>query len=247
MKLHLAGKVVLVSGGSSNIGEAITRSFSQEGAVVYVGFATEAGELRAQAMCSSLPQCSPIRLDVTSEESVQSAHDQLMQLHGHLDVLVHNAGVFTVAAQESLSQSEWDMVFNTNIQGMWRLVRLMLDLLKRGTNPAIVATSSMNALRPGFGGTAHYDASKAAVSGYVRSLAAELAPLVRVNAVAPGLVDAPYLHGDNPLGSKYESRSVQGRMVPASEIADVVLFLASVVSAPIVGQTVVADCGYMLG
>jgi NAD(P)-dependent dehydrogenase (short-subunit alcohol dehydrogenase family) len=110
---------------------------------------------------------------------------------------------------------------------------------------AIVNIASINALHPGFGKTVSYDASKGAVVAYTQSLAAEIAP-IRVNAVAPGLLDAPYLHAEgNTVREQFESRALLGRMVKPEEVAQAVLFEAE--NTAMTGQVIVVDCGYLMG
>ncbi|MDD4220567.1 MAG: SDR family oxidoreductase, partial [Sphaerochaetaceae bacterium] len=102
------------------------------------------------------------------------------------------------------------------------------------------------AFRPGFGGTAHYDASKGAVASYTRSLAKEYAPFnIRVNAVAPGLIDAVQLREHAPdLVELYEHRAALKQLVKPQEVASIVCFLSSAASRPMTGEIVRADCGY---
>lgn len=248
MDSALQGKVVLVSGGSSNLGASVCRAFSAEGAIVVCTWATPSGKVKAEALARELPRCRAVAMDVTDETSVRQALRSVEDLEGRLDVLVNNSGIFTSSDQEHLSESDWDRVFDTNVKGIWRTCRLALPLLRAARPSSIVNISSINALHPGFGGTVHYDASKGAVSAYSRSLAEEIGcDGIRVNAIAPGLLDAPYLHADgNALGPAYEQRAVLGRMVKPTDIASVAVFLASPLAGGIIGQTIVVDCGYLL-
>lgn len=248
MDSALQGKVVLVSGGSSNLGSAICRAFSAEGAVVVCTWASQGGRLRAEALARELPSCRSQAMDVRSEDSVSGALDEIARTEGRLDVLVNNSGVFTVSPQEELTEEDWDKVFDTNIKGLWRVCRRALPSLRASAPSAIVNIASINAFHPGFGDTAHYDASKGAVVSYTKALAEEVGGAgVRVNAIAPGLLDAPYLRTpDNELGAKYRARAVLGRLVDPSEVASVAVFLAGARSSGIVGQTITVDCGYLL-
>ncbi|MGI6438355.1 MAG: SDR family oxidoreductase [Sphaerochaeta sp.] len=98
---------------------------------------------------------------------------------------------------------------------------------------------------PTFGSTTHYDASKGAVIAYTRSLAAELAPKIRVNALAPGLVAAPYLDEKNEIRKIFEKRSVLKRMVTSEEVAHALLFMAE--NTALTGAVIPLDCGYTIG
>jgi NAD(P)-dependent dehydrogenase (short-subunit alcohol dehydrogenase family) len=185
---------------------------------------------------------SVFALDVLLEASVAILFESL----DSLDVLVNNSGVFTVGEQESLSVDDWDKVFDTNVKGLFLVTRMAIPLLKKSDAGSIINVASINAFHPGFGGTAHYDASKGAVVSYTKSLSAELGPCIRVNAIAPGLLDAPYLHGDNDsIRKKFENRAILKRLVQSSEVADCALFLSS--ASAITGEVVVVDCGYSVG
>ena len=154
-------------------------------------------------------------------------------------MLVNNAGIFTEGKQDGLGSEDFDRVMDLNVRGLFLVTRTLLPALKK-CNGSIVNIASMNALHPGFG-TAHYDASKGAVAAYTASLAAETG--LRVNALAPGLIDTPALHGTE-LEKHWKDHSVRSEMMCPAELADIVLFLAK--STGIYGQTLLADNGYCL-
>jgi len=233
-------RTVLVTGGTSNLGKAICRSFIEEGDSVIATYAhnREGAELLKRELGDRL---AILELDLLKEESIKTLFAKL----DTLDVLVNNGGLFTLSTQQDLKTEEWDRVFDTNVKGLFMVTKGALPLLKKSEEASIVNIASINAIHPGFGQTAHYDASKGAVVAYTKSLAAEVAP-IRVNAVAPGLLDAPYLSDtDNPIRVMFESRSLLKRMVKVEEVASCVLFLAG--AKAITGQTIVVDCGYLVG
>jgi NAD(P)-dependent dehydrogenase (short-subunit alcohol dehydrogenase family) len=234
-------KTVLVTGGASNLGSAFCRAFIQRGDRVVCTYSHN--RTGAEKLQAELGENLVIReLDVLCEASVANLFASLQAL----DVLVNNSGVFTVGEQENLSVSDWDKVFDTNVKGMFLVTQKAIPLLRKGKCSSIVNVASINAFHPGFGGTAHYDASKGAVVSYTKSLAAELGPYIRVNAVAPGLLDAAYLHDDNnPIALVFEHRASLKRLVQVDEVADCVLFLST--ATAITGETVVVDCGYSVG
>lgn len=141
-------------------------------------------------------------------------------------------------------ESEWQRVFDINVTGLFRLTQQCIPLL-RERKGCIVNIASINALHPGFGGTIHYDASKGAVVAYTKSLAKELGPFIRVNAVAPGLLQAPYLDDANPLKQHYEERSLLHSLVDPGEVAKVVQLLSD--CRAMTGELVGVDCGYLMG
>ncbi len=230
---------VLVSGGTSNLGEAICRSFVLQGSRVFCGY-TSSSE-KAKALQEELGLLLvPVHLDVCNQGSVEEALQDMVCL----DVLVNNSGVFSVFDPLEMTTQEWERVFDINVTGMFRLTKACIPLLKAARG-SIVNIASINAFHPGFGGTAHYDASKGAVVSYTRSLAQELGPEIRVNAVAPGLLEAAYLDENNALRTQYEKRSLLKSLVKAEQVAQAVLFLSACTA--ITAEVVTVDCGYIMG
>jgi len=216
----------LVTGGNSNLGRAIRRRLEDSGYEVYYTVSS----------VDKVDGPKAIAVDLTDEKAITSALCSFKEL----DVLVNNAGIFTEGSQDALPSSLFDAVMDLNVRGLFLVTRTLLPSLK-ARDGAIVNISSMNALHPGFGTTAHYDASKGAVSAYTASLAAETG--LRVNAVAPGLIDAERLHGTN-LEKHWKGHSVKAEMVKPEIIAEAVFFLAQ--SRGIYGQTILVDNGYCL-
>lgn len=233
-------RTVLVTGGTSNLGRAICRLFIQEGEQVIATYAHN--REGALALKDELGDRLTIEeLDLCKEESIKGLFARLEKL----DVLVNNSGVLTLSDQEELDAKDWDTVFDINVKGLFLVTRAALPLLRNADSPSIINIASINAIHPGFGQSAHYDASKGAVAAYTKSLAAEVAP-IRVNAVAPGLLAAPYLSDeDNPVRLMFESRAPLKRMVNVEEVASSVSFLSS--AKAITGHVLVVDCGYLVG
>ena len=217
-------KRVLVTGASSNLGSAVVKVFYDHGFEVY-GTSTKD---------YSSPMLKHVYKTDLSAPQISFPHLD------SLDVLVNNAGVFTESEASDLSCEDWDKVFSLNVRGLMLTVRALLPLL-RASDGSIVNISSMNAIHPGFGRTAHYDASKGAVSAYTRSLAAETG--LRVNAVQPGLIARSNLYG-SPLEEYWKSHSVRKAMMKSEEIAALVYFLSQ--SRGIYGQCITIDNGFTL-
>ncbi|MDY5931781.1 MAG: SDR family oxidoreductase [Candidatus Ornithospirochaeta sp.] len=217
---------VFITAGFSNLGSAIAKAFADRGDEVFVSSRTEKAH----------PYGKCIAMDLSDPASVGDA----VSGFDRLDVLVNNAGIFTEGSQETLDESDFDAVFDVNVKGLFRITRAFLPLLRK-CNGSVVNISSMNALHPGFGNTAHYDASKGAVSAYTRSLASETG--LRINAIAPGLISAERLIG-SPLEKRFSEHSVAKRMVMPDEIAALAVFLST--STGIYGQTIAIDNGYLL-
>ncbi len=233
-------RTVLVTGGTGNLGSGICRSFMQAGYAVIATYAQD--REGAKQLKNELGDNLTIeRLDLLEEGSVPKLFSRI----GKLDVLVNNSGLLTLADQQELEAEEWSRVFDTNVKGLFLVTKAALPLLKQSEDASIINIASINAIHPGFGQTVHYDASKGAVVSYTKSLAAEVAP-IRVNAVAPGLIEAPYLcDPSNPVRTMFESRAPLKRMVKVEEVASCVLFLSQ--ARAITGEVIVVDCGYLVG
>jgi len=216
----------LITGGNSNLGKAIRKAFEEKGYEVYYTVSSK----------EKVDGPRAIAVDLKDENAVVAA----LSAFKELDVLVNNAGIFTEGSQDSLSSELFDAVMDLNVKGLFLVTRTLLPALKRASG-SIVNISSMNAMHPGFGTTAHYDASKGAVSSYTASLAAETG--LRVNAVAPGLIDVQGLRGSD-LEKRWKGHTVRNRMMKPEEIAKAVVFLAE--SNGIYGQTLLVDNGYCL-
>lgn len=249
MDLLLKGKRALVTGGLSNLGRAICTSLAKEGVDVVFSYSSIEKREKALIFAKSLSDT----YDVSSEILFINLHEtkdlthvlQQFLKNTSLDILINNAGIFTESAQRDLKEEDWDRVMNVNVKGIWRMVAATQSYLQKSRG-VIVNISSMNAHRPGFGHTAHYDASKGAVSAYTRSLAKELSEWgIRVNAVAPGLIKSEGLLEYAPsLAASYISRSALHSLVDPYDIAHIVSFLASPLSFAMTGEIVAAECGY---
>ena len=169
---------------------------------------------------------------------------------GRLDALVNNAGTtakWKVKDLESLDMAEWDRTFAVNVRGTFQVSRAAVPLLKKGHNPAIVNTASIVGLRPG-PQPLPYAASKAAVVNLTKTLAWNLGPAIRVNAVAPGWMEGEWM--ERMLGDKYDALMGKrakltplGRCVTADDVAEVMLNLLTA-NRFVTGEVVVIDGGF---
>jgi len=238
------GRVVLVTGSSSGIGEATARRFAAAGATVVVNSATsvDAGE----AVAASLPSASYVRADIAVEAECAELVDTVLDRHGRLDVLVNNAGVTKVIPHHDLDAVTDEVmrrIFEVNVFGTWNLTRLAMPALRAGGDGAVVVVSSVAGVRP-TGSSIPYAMSKAALNHMVALLANVVGPAVRVNAVAPGLVRTPWTADWGPLHEAMERMAPLGRSGEPDDIAEVVVDLAA--ARYVTGQVVVVDGGLSL-
>lgn len=246
---RLDGKTALVTGGSGNLGRGITRSLAEAGASVAVSSSKNLKEIGhfLQNLTDDGFQVKGYQADLTEEKEAAALIESVLHDFGSLNILVNNAGIFSVSPLRQLEVSDWDEVFSLNMRGLFLCCREAVRHLEK-SNGSIINIASINGVHPGFGNTAHYDASKGGVIAYTRSLAAELGPSgIRVNAVAPGLIDSAGLRGNAPeLVEMYEEKAPLKHLVGREDIGRAAVYLASAAASAVTGTTVAVDCGYLL-
>jgi 2-keto-3-deoxy-L-fuconate dehydrogenase len=237
------GRRALVTGGSSGIGRSTAALFTERGARVAI--------LDSSTDGAGVLDTISVRGDVRDEASVRAAVAAAREaLGGSIDVLVNAAGIYRVTSADEIAVGEWDDVLDTNLRGTFLVSQSLMQAEPSGSLRAIVNVASTAA----FVGDArepavHYNASKAGIVALTRQLAIEWAARsVRVNAVAPGVIDTPMLQlmNDPSRGNVYlKSRVPLRRLGGADEVAEVIAFLASDRAAYVTGATVPVDGGVM--
>ncbi len=230
--MRFKDQVVIVTGAARGIGAATVRAFAREGARVAVldidapgaqAVADEAKQLGAEALA--------FKTDVTVAAEVRQAVDTIVSRWNRVDVLVNNAGGFSVMRKtEDIPDEEWDAILRFNVTSAFLCTKAVLPLMKRQKFGRIVNLASIVGRGGAVTVTAHYAAAKAAIIGFTRQLAREVGPDgITVNAVAPGTVATErFLALRGPEERKQMAASVPLRRVAEpDEIADAVLFLAS--------------------
>lgn len=249
MDLGLKDKVVVVTGGSSGIGEGISRALHAEGAIpIMVG----RNQVKADRLRNELDRAHVIIKQLGSPASCEEVAEEVLQLYGRVDGLVNNAGVNDGIGLEKGSPEQFMDSLIHNLHHYYHLTHYLVDALKE-SGGSIVNISSKTALT-GQGGTSAYAAAKGAQLALTREWAVELLPYrVRVNAIVPAEVMTPLYRTwlDSFDDPDAQQRTIEqhipldNRMTTSKEIADMVLFLLSERSAHTTGQFMFVDGGYV--
>jgi len=226
----LAGKRVVVTGGTSGIGAATAQRFRDEGCEVVV--------------LARTPGYGVIPCDVGDRLQVDAAFEQV----GDLDVIVNNAGVSVRSPAVDISPDQWEQVLATNLSGAFWVAQAAARRMLLGAGGVILNTASTNAL-VGYRYYADYNATKAGVVALTKSLALEWAPRIRVNAVCPGYVLTPMQEAEYTpeMLAEVNSRIPLGRHATPEEIAGLFAYLASDEAAYFTGSVIVMDGGETAG
>ncbi len=237
------GKVALVTGSSSGIGRAVAECLARAGARVVVNSSSsvEAGE----ALAAELPEAIYVQGDVSREADARALVAAAIDRYGRLDLVVNNAGTTKVVPHGDLDGATdelWHRVLDVNLLGAWYISRAAVPAL-RESRGSIVNVSSIAGVRP-IGSSIPYAVSKAGLNHLTRLLAAALGPEIRVNAVAPGLIDTPWTADWDEVRAVVSNRAPLGRFGTPEEVAGACLHLAT---APYTtGQVLVVDGGLTL-
>ena len=249
---RLAGKVALVTGSGSGIGEAICVRFAEEGADVVVTTRDPDHLARTSGKVASIASREPVglQMDVADRGSVASAVGAAVERSGRIDVLYANAGIELPRAPaiDDVTDDEWDRLMAVNVTGTFLVTRAAVPHIPDGG--AVVTIGSINSF-VGWPNDLPYTTSKAAVLGFTRALALDLAPRrIRANCVCPGIIDTPLTRAfidasldPGDVVQEYEAVAPLGRMGTAEEVANAALFLASDEASFITGSALLVDGG----
>jgi 3-oxoacyl-[acyl-carrier protein] reductase len=245
MFTSIAGRAVVVTGGTRGIGKGIAAVFARAGARVLI---TGRDEAAAKAAASETGAAGYAIADVASAAGCARVAEIAAELLGGTDILCANAGIFPDARLEDLTEADIDLVINTNLKGTILTVQAFLPLLKASGRGRVVLTSSITGPITGYPGWTHYGASKAGQLGFMRTAAIELAKDgITVNAVLPGNI---MTEGLAAMGEEYVNGMTAAipmrRLGSVEDIGYAALFFAADEAAYITGQTIVVDGGQVL-
>jgi glucose 1-dehydrogenase len=248
---RLAGKVAVVTGSGSGIGQAIAERFAQEGADAVIDYRDHidaANQTKAKIEAAG-GKAIMVRADVSKLADSQNLIDQAWQQLGRCDILVNNAGIEKNAAFWDVTEADYDAVLSVNLKGAFFLTQAFVRKLRDAKQPGRVINMSSVHEDMVFPNFSTYCASKGGMRMLMRDLAVELGPLgITVNNIAPGAVNTPIntaLLADKPKLNALLANIPLGRLGEPGEIASLAAFLASDEAAYVTGSTYVIDGGLM--
>ena len=246
---RLTDQVAIVTGGARGIGRGIASVLAAEGArVVIADLDAEDGESTASALRAQGLEVLAVATDVTDRDSVDAMAALVVGEHARIDILAANAGIYPTAELAAIDDAVWDHVMDVNVKGAVRAVQACMSTMVSRGYGRIVLTSSITGPLTGQPGFAHYGASKAAMLGFMRSAAVELATRgVTINAVLPGTVRTPGFADTSEEHQRQMLSSIpMGRYGDPEDVGWAVRFLASPEARYITGQTLIVDGGQVL-
>ena len=240
----LKDQVCLVTGGSRGIGAGIVKRLVDQGAIVYFTYLKSSAS--AEALVASLMgpgKAIAFQSDASDFGQAQQAIDKVVAEAGKLDVLVNNAGITQDTLMLRMTEQQWDDVIQANLKSVFNLTKHALRPMLKSRSGSIINMSSVVGVF-GNAGQANYAASKAGMIGFTKSIAKEVGSRnIRCNAIAPGYIETEMTGKlDDAVKETFLQNIPLKRMGTAEEVADLVLFLASPMSAYITGQ-VISVCG----
>ena len=256
--MRVKDKIVVLTGAASGIGRATALLFAKEGAIQVLSDVDEKGLDGTFNLLNDEEKnrTTIIKVDVRQQEEVKALIEKTIELHGKMDILIVNAGVVRVGPVEDFPDEDYELLIDVNIKGTHYTCKYAVPYFKKQKFGSIITLASV-AAHIGQVAHANYCSTKAAVLGYTRALALDLAPYnVRVNSVSPGATDTPMLQSDvakqardrgvsyEEVRKEFEQEGVLGRWAKPEEIATGILFLATEDSSYMTGADLRLDGGW---
>jgi len=246
---RFAGKVALITGGSSGIGRTTALAFAREGAKVVIGNRrVDEGETTLRLIREAGGEALQVRTDVTRAADVESLVARAVEAFGHIDCAFNNSGLAgAMATTADCTEENWDTTIAVNLKGVWLAMKYEIAQMLRQGSGAIVNNASIAGLVGMRGGPA-YSASKGGVIQLTRTAALEYAKKgIRVNAVCPGFISTPMTDAHTSIKPELEAQIIKlqpmGRLGTAEEVAEAVLWLCSDAASFVTGHPLVLDGG----
>jgi 3-oxoacyl-[acyl-carrier protein] reductase len=244
---NLKDKIAIVTGAGHGIGKGIALALARSQANVVVTDLSDEIFNVGKEIESVGSRAFPVKCDVTDLKEAQTIEKEIVDKYERIDILVNNAGIYPQKPFLEMTTEEWNKVLSVNLNGVFHCTKAVAPKMVQQKYGKIINIASIAGAVVGYLNLAHYSASKAAVAGFTKSLALEMAPYgINVNAIAPGAIDV----GSIPAGSEIFNQVVKtipiGRMGLPSDIANLAVFLASDESNYITGQCIVCDGGYTI-
>jgi len=244
----LADKVAVVTGAGRGIGRAVALAYARMGADVACVSRTEENSAKAAAEVEALGRRAwAVAVDVSDTAAVDAAAGKILDDAGRVDILVNNAGVTRDNLLMRMSEEEWDTVINTNLKGAFNFTKALTRPFIKQRSGRIINIASVIGLI-GNAGQSNYAASKAALIGFTKSIAKELAPRgITVNAIAPGFIETDMTAAlDDKVRESIIGNVPLGRFGSPDDIAHAAVFLAMEPSGYITGQVLTVDGGMVM-
>jgi 3-oxoacyl-[acyl-carrier protein] reductase len=244
----LADKVAVVTGAGRGIGRAVALAYARMGADVACVSRTEENSAKAAAEVEALGRRAwAVAVDVSDTAAVDAAAGKILDDAGRVDILVNNAGVTRDNLLMRMSEEEWDTVINTNLKGAFNFTKALTRPFIKQRSGRIINIASVIGLI-GNAGQSNYAASKAALIGFTKSIAKELAPRgITVNAIAPGFIETDMTAAlDDKVREGILGNVPLGRFGSPDDIAHAAVFLAMEPSGYITGQVLTVDGGMVM-
>ena len=252
--MDFRGKVVVITGAGSGIGEACVREFAhRNAAVAVVDRKAGAGEETIAELRQKGASIEYFQADVSSRAEIERLIPEVISRLGGIDVLVNNAGIQRYGSATTVTEEEWDEVLNVNLKSAFLMSKYVIpEMIKRGGG-AIVMTGSVQSVAAQ-SNSVHYVVSKHGILGLTRSIALDYGKQnIRANCVLPGAIDTPLLHWAASLASHPEKvlaecdrLHIRGKMGRPVEVARVIVFLASDLASFVTGAAYAVDGGLLV-
>jgi NAD(P)-dependent dehydrogenase (short-subunit alcohol dehydrogenase family) len=250
--MQLKDKVAIITGARRGMGRTHALALVEEGAKVVVSdISLEDCQKVVDEIKSAGGEAIAIKCDVTKKQEVEKMVKDTLDKFGKIDILVNNAGIAEFKAFLEMTEEEWNRTLDINLKGYFFCAQACAKEMAKQKSGAIVNISSiaMGQVGVGFSQITHYCASKGGIVGMTEALAVELAPYnIRVNAIAPGVIDTPMIDSTKQDPKTMEAmlaRVPMHRVGKPEEVSNAVVFLASDKASYVTGSVIVVDGGYL--